>query len=66
MEVIFPTFNAAITLFSFASLSLIFTSIVPIADIIIPAPAIAIGSSTAPLRIPPTCSKAVLVISSIK
>ncbi|CAI8236601.1 MAG: Uncharacterised protein [Flavobacteriaceae bacterium] len=45
----FPMFNAPITCFSLASLLFIFTSIVPITEIIIPAPAIAIGNNTGPM-----------------
>ena len=55
--------SAPITSDSFASLLLIFTSIVPIIEIMIPTPAIAIGNKIGP--IPPKASVMLPPISFI-
>ena len=59
----FPLFKAPITSASFASLELIFTNNVPINDMMIPTPAIAIGNKIGP--IPPKASSIEPPISTI-
>ena len=59
----FPLLRAPITSSSFASLELIFTNSVPINEMIIPTPAIAIGNKIGP--IPPKASSIEPPISTI-